>query len=182
MIVSSIDTAKRSPHRDIVLNLEYDLIIIDEAHKLKNNKTKNYEFAQRLKKKFCLLLTATPVQNKIDEIFNLVSLLKPGHLGNQSNFEEYYASKNRSAESDEDLKALINKVMVRNRRHNTGIDWPKRHVRTIFVEFNEEEQALYNDIENWRGQDAFTSAFSSLTLKREACSSREAVYYSLKNM
>ncbi len=40
MIVSSIDTAKRSPHRDIVLNLEYDLIIIDEAHKLKNNKTK----------------------------------------------------------------------------------------------------------------------------------------------
>lgn len=93
MIVSSIDTAKRSPHRDIVLNLEYDLIIIDEAHKLKNNKTKNYEFAQRLKKKFCLLLTATPVQNKIDEIFNLVSLLKPGHLGNQSNFEEYYASK-----------------------------------------------------------------------------------------
>ena len=40
VIVSSIDTAKRSPHRDIVLNLEYDLIIIDEAHKLKNNKTK----------------------------------------------------------------------------------------------------------------------------------------------
>ena len=70
--------------------------------------------------------------------------------------------------------------MVRNRRHNTGIDWLKRHVRTIFVEFNEQEQALYNDIENWRGQDAFTSAFSSLTLKREACSSREAVYYSLK--
>ena len=70
--------------------------------------------------------------------------------------------------------------MVRNRRNNTGIDWPKRHVRTIFVEFNEEEQALYNEIENWRGQDAVTSAFSSLTLKREACSSREAVYYSLK--
>ena len=52
--------------------------------------------------------------------------------------------------------------------------------RTIFVEFNEEEQALYNEIENWRGQDAVTSAFSSLTLKREACSSREAVYYIIK--
>ncbi|WP_249685782.1 SNF2-related protein, partial [Bacillus velezensis] len=60
VIVSSIDTAKRSLHRDIVLNLEYDLIIIDEAHKLKNNKTKTYEFSQRLKKKYWKLLTATP--------------------------------------------------------------------------------------------------------------------------
>jgi SNF2 family DNA or RNA helicase len=180
VIVSSIDTAKRAPHRDIVLNMEYDLIIIDEAHKLKNNKTKNYEFAQLLKKKFCLLLTATPVQNKIDEIFNLVSLLKPGHLGNQSNFEEYYASKNRTLETDQHLKELINKVMVRNRRHNTGIEWPKRQVHTVIVDLNEQERELYEAIHNWRTENAFTSAFSSLTLKREACSSREAVYFSLK--
>ncbi|MCP8967088.1 DEAD/DEAH box helicase [Ectobacillus ponti] len=180
VIVSSIDTAKRAPHRDIVLNLEYDLIIIDEAHKLKNNKTKNYEFAQLLKKKFCLLLTATPIQNRIDEIFNLVSLLKPGHLGNQSNFEEYYASGNRTLETDQHLKELINKVMVRNRRHDTGIEWPKRHVHTIFVDFNEQERALYDAISGWRSENAFTSAFSSLTLKREACSSRESVYFSLK--
>ncbi|MFD3447757.1 DEAD/DEAH box helicase [Microbacteriaceae bacterium 4G12] len=180
VIVSSIDTAKRAPHRDIVLNLEYDLIIIDEAHKLKNNKTKNYEFAQLLKKKFCLLLTATPVQNKMEEIFNLVSLLKPGHLGNQSNFETYYASKNRTLETDEHLKQLINKVMVRNRRNDTGIEWPKRHVQTVFVDFNEEERELYRAIEEWKYTNPITSAFSSLTLKREACSSREAVYFSLK--
>ncbi|RBN38453.1 ATP-dependent helicase, partial [Priestia megaterium] len=49
IVVSSIDTAKRSPHREIVLEQDYDLIIIDEAHKLKNNKTKNYEFVQSLK-------------------------------------------------------------------------------------------------------------------------------------
>ena len=66
--------------REIIYKQDYDLIIIDEAHKLKNNKTKNYEFVQNLKKKFCLFLTATPIQNRIEEIFNLVSLLKPGHL------------------------------------------------------------------------------------------------------
>ena len=51
VVVSSIDTAKRNPHRDIIYSLDYDLIIIDEAHKLKNNKTRNYEFVQNLKKK-----------------------------------------------------------------------------------------------------------------------------------
>ena len=84
VIVSSIDTAKRSPHREIIFEQDYDFIIVDEAHKLKNRNTKNYEFVQNLKKKFCLLLTATPIQNKVDEIFHLVSLLKPGHLGNAS--------------------------------------------------------------------------------------------------
>lgn len=48
VVVSSIDTAKRTPHREIILSQDYDLIIIDEAHKLKNNKTKNYEFVQSL--------------------------------------------------------------------------------------------------------------------------------------
>src|SRR5699024_7658112 len=69
-IVSSLDTAKRSPHKEIILNQEYDFILIDEAHKLKNHQTKNYAFIQAIKKKFCLLLTATPIQNKINEIFH----------------------------------------------------------------------------------------------------------------
>ena len=50
VVVSSIDTAKRDPHRDIIYKQDYDFIIIDEAHKLKNNKTKNYEFVQNSKK------------------------------------------------------------------------------------------------------------------------------------
>ncbi|MDR4888900.1 SNF2-related protein [Fredinandcohnia sp. QZ13] len=184
VIVSSIDTAKRSPHREIVYEQDYDLIIIDEAHKLKNNKTKNYEFVQNLKKKFCLLLTATPIQNRIDEIFNLVSLLKPGHLGNQENFEESFGKKSRSIDDHEHLKELVNKVMIRNRRDDTGIEWTKRKVETVPIEFSETEQELYDAISAYRSSlSGFASSmFSILTLQREACSSREAVYFTLKKM
>ncbi len=184
VVISSIDTAKRSPHREIISEQNYDLIIIDEAHKLKNNKTKNYEFVQNLKKKFCLLLTATPIQNRISEIFNLVSLLKPGHLGNESVFYEKYHKDSRSLNDDEHLKALVNKVMIRNRREDTGIEWKERRVETIAIEFSLEERELYEAITNLRGQDNWisTNQFSIMTLQREACSSREAVYFTLKKM
>lgn len=189
IVVSSIDTAKRQPHRDIINNLDYDLVIIDEAHKLKNNKTKNYEFVQNLKKKFCLLLTATPIQNRISEIFNLVSLLKPGHLGSESSFYEKYKKDARSIDDDENLKALVNKVMIRNRRHDTGIEWTKRIVEAVPIEFTKEERALYEGLVDLKTETNLSSniensrsPFSMITLQREACSSREAVYYTLQNM
>ncbi|AZU63312.1 DEAD/DEAH box helicase [Neobacillus mesonae] len=184
VVVSSIDTAKRNPHRDLIYQQDYDLIIIDEAHKLKNNKTKNYEFVQNLKKKFCLLLTATPIQNRVEEIFNLVSLLKPGHLGNETAFYEKYKRDARSLNDNQHLKELVNKVMIRNRRADTGIEWTKRYVETIPIEFSKSERELYEEICSLKNEDDWlaTSAFSVMTLQREACSSREAVFYTLKNM
>ncbi len=178
VVVASIDTAKRAPHRDIVLNQPYDMVIIDEAHKLKNPKTKNYEFIRLLKKKFCLLLTATPVQNKLEEIFNLVSLLKPGHLGNIESFDKEFKSNGRSAKNDEQLRALVQKVMVRNRREETGIEWTKRIINTIPIHFSESERNFYEKLEKVQGN---LNHFTLLTLKRELCSSREAVFMTLKN-
>ncbi|MED3553796.1 DEAD/DEAH box helicase [Cytobacillus praedii] len=184
VVVSSIDTAKRNPHKDIIYNQDYDLVIIDEAHKLKNNKTKNYEFVQNLKKKFCLLLTATPIQNRISEIFNLVSLLKPGHLGNEADFYQKYQKDSRSLDDNEYLKELVNKVMIRNRRADTGIEWTKRNVETLPIEFSKEERELYEAVTNLRGDGSWISSsqFSVMTLQREACSSREAVFFTLRNM
>lgn len=184
VVVSSIDTAKRQPHCDMILKQNYDFVIIDEAHKLKNNKTKNYEFVQKLKKKFCLLLTATPIQNKVDEIFHLVSLLKPGHLGNAKLFSEKYKGKGNHLYNDEHLKKLVNTVMIRNRRADTKIEWTKRKVETVIIDFSEKEQALYDAVSLFKtNPDQLSNhSFSTLTLQREACSSREAVYYTLKKM
>ncbi len=179
VVVASIDTAKRQPHYDIVMKQPYDLVIIDEAHKLKNPKTKNYQFIRHLKKKFCLLLTATPIQNKLDEIFNLVSLLKPGHLGDIETFEKKYRSSQRTPKNEEALRQLVNKVMVRNRRAETGIKWTKRIVKTVPITFSPSERSFYNEIEQL-GHDS--NHFTLLTLKREICSSREAVFMTLKKM
>ncbi|WP_093135453.1 DEAD/DEAH box helicase [Salinibacillus kushneri] len=179
VVVSSLDTAKRPPHRDIVLEQHYDLMIIDEAHKLKNHKTKNYQFVNSLKKTYCLLLTATPVQNQLSDIFNLVTILKPGYLGSYDEFTKAFGNKRTALKQDEKLKELIQNVMVRNRREDTGVEWTKRNVKTVWINFTEEEQQVYDELDH----DLVSSdPFTSITLKRELCSSREACYLSLKKM
>lgn len=179
IIISSIDTAKREPHRSTILGMDYDFVLVDEAHKLKNHKTKNYAFVRSLKKKYCLLLTATPVQNELIEIFNLVSILKPGHLGNYDSFVKSYGNDRKNMKHDLYLKQLVKKVMVRNTRKDTGLNQVKRNIETIWTEFSKEEAEVYQWLEN---SSALLPSFSKITLLREFCSSREACYLSLKKM
>ncbi|WP_174613788.1 DEAD/DEAH box helicase [Virgibacillus ihumii] len=179
VIISSIDTAKRSPHRENILDIDYDFILIDEAHKLKNHKTKNFAFVRSLKKTYCLLLTATPVQNRLVEIFNLVSILKPGHLGDYESFLEQYGTNRNKLKQDAYLKQLIQKVMIRNTRENTDFDNIKRNIETIWVDFSEQERETYHHLESMT--EGFPP-FSRITLLRELCSSREACYLSLDKM
>ncbi len=76
---------------------EYDMLIIDEAHKLKNHRTRAYQFVNRLRKRYVLMLTATPVHNHLLELYNLVTILRPGHLGTRRAFKRTFVAARRTA-------------------------------------------------------------------------------------
>src|SRR5256885_11934779 len=124
LLIASIDTAKRDPHRALAQRTSWDLVIVDEAHRLKNRLSVNWRFVARLSKKYMLRLTATPGQNDMDELFNLVSLLKPGQLHTHERFlERYVASADRRVPMRvPGLRRLLRDVMGRNRR---GIAFPR---------------------------------------------------------
>ncbi|MFD1610011.1 DEAD/DEAH box helicase [Oceanobacillus luteolus] len=179
ILVSSLDTAKRSPHREAILANEYDFVLIDEAHKLKNHKTKNYQFVRQIKKKYCLLLTATPIQNDLMEIFNLIAILRPGHLGDMTTFKQKYTGNKGKVEADTYLKQLIERVMIRNTRENTDLKPSNRHINTIWVDFSKDEASVYDRLNNLK---KVNDMFTKMTLLREMCSSREACYLSLNKL
>lgn len=186
ILVASLDTAKRQPHRDHVLQQEYDLLIVDEAHKLKNHQTKNYDFISRINRKHCLLLTATPIQNEMKELFHMVSLLKPGILGTQEQFQQQFTRGKRKTKNELYLQRLLSRIMIRNCRENEALTTSKRHVHNIEIELTPAEKELYNAITQY-AQDQYRqqkkrNVFSMITLQREACSSREALYQTLLNM
>lgn len=184
VIVASMDTAKREPHREHVLKQHYDLLIVDEAHKLKNRRTKNWQFINELHKKYCLLLTATPVQNEMDELFNLVTLLKPGQLGKQSQFQSDYVAGKRKAKNEEQLREEVGRVMIRNRRRDGNLQWTNRLVQTVPIRLSPAERDLYEQVtrfvrESYQRSGDLTSMLSLLVLQKEVCSSRDAVFHTL---
>ncbi|MBE1440999.1 DEAD/DEAH box helicase [Paenibacillus sp. OAS669] len=188
VIVASMDTAKRDPHREIVLGMEYDMLIVDEAHKLKNKKTTNYQFINELRKKYCLLLTATPVQNDLGELYNLITLLKPGQLGGHGSFQANFVVDKRIPKNEDQLQQELSKVMIRNRRSDGNVHFTKRIVRNIPLTLSPEEQALYDGVTDFvknryeESKGDLSSILSLVTLQREVCSSRDAVFITLVNM
>ena len=65
---------------------------MDEAHRLKNSATVAYKFVQSLNSRFFLMLTATPIQNSLFELYNLVHLLQEGVLGTPEHFKDAFVA------------------------------------------------------------------------------------------
>lgn len=60
-VIASLATARRPEHRKAITDLQYDLVIVDEAHHLKNRTSASWQLVNELQKKYILLLTATPM-------------------------------------------------------------------------------------------------------------------------
>lgn len=84
--IISYSRARASAWAERLLAFEYDLLIVDEAHKLKNHRSKSYRFVDQIRKRYVLMLSATPVHNNLLELYNLITILRPGHLGTRRAF------------------------------------------------------------------------------------------------
>jgi SNF2 family DNA or RNA helicase len=144
-VLASINQAKSKKNFSRVTAREYDMVIVDEAHHLKNRNTLNWKLINSLKKRFLLFLTATPVENNLMELYNLITLLKPGLLKTASEFKKEFmvqgdavSPKNRTR-----LRGLLDQVMIRNTRALSALNIPPRFAHTVRITPQGEELKLY---------------------------------------
>ena len=182
-IIASINTAKGSKNMSLVTEQLYDLVVVDEAHHLRNRATLAWSLVNRIKKRFILLLTATPVQNNLIELFNLITLLKPGQFKTEREFKKEYVSKGslKATADKEKLRGLLRDVMIRNTRSVIDIKLPKRFAATIRLEPTDAERGIYTKINEYLKKDGVTKLTINLLL-REAGSSPFALKSSLLKM
>ena len=146
--IASYDRAVRKGHREAILESPWDLVILDEAHKVKNEKSARYKFISQIERNYILLLTATPLQNDLRELYNLVTLLRPGQLGTWKEFSRRYlvSGDKRRAKSPAALRELTSEVMIRTRRSSVAatLAMPKRIPRHPAIRLTAPERLLYD--------------------------------------
>ncbi|MDH4137730.1 MAG: DEAD/DEAH box helicase, partial [Anaerolineae bacterium] len=159
-VVASLATARRAEHRREITQIVYDLVIVDEAHHLKNRASVSWKFVNALQKKYILLLTATPVQNDLDELYNLITILKPGQLKTPRQFRRQFVVQGdpRLPKNRGRLRELLADVMVRHSRSQVSVSLPPRHAHTIRLTPSPDERTLYDDVSAFVREQIGTSS------------------------
>ncbi len=132
----------------------WDMLIVDEAHLLANPQAKRRIAVSQLRARWRLLLTATPVANKLTDLYSLIDLVTPGKLGTLREFEAEYVADPGVArvlrpERAQRLRAITRDVMCRTRRAETEISFVGRSVDTRSVAATPAEDALIADVSDY---------------------------------
>ncbi len=194
-IIASIDMAKRGITNERISSLSWDMLIVDEAHRLKNRSSLAHQLVKNISARYLLLLTATPVQNDLSELYNLVYLVKPDLLGTWNSFKENFIQDQniRSVKNSHQLQKILTQVMVRTRKIETEqyITYTKRYPITHRLDSTIEEQILYNKVTEFirrhfiqahqKQESRESLIFSLMILQRQLASSTAALVKALQN-
>jgi len=148
-IVASLHTLKQPAQLEVARQIHWDILIVDEAHYLRNRESQAWQAVNALPRTFLLLLSATPVQNSLEELYNLVTLLQPGQLPTPKEFRSRFIDPKRPRQPKEpdELRRLLGQVMLRNTRANAGINLPPRRAETVLFEPDEQERSFWDQWE-----------------------------------
>ena len=135
---------------DINARVTPDIVILDEAQRIKNWQTKTARAVKSLAAPYAFVLTGTPLENRIDEVYSIIQYLDPGLLGPLFRFNrDFYQLDERGRPVDyknlEDLKRRLAPVMLRRRKRDVETELPGRTVTTFMVPMHDEQRARYDD-------------------------------------
>jgi superfamily II DNA/RNA helicase len=138
---------------DIQRILSPDVIILDEAQRIKNWQTKAANAVKQLKSQYAFVLTGTPLENRIDDIYSIVQFLDPHVFGPLFRFNRnFYAfdekGKVTGYQKLDELHQRLHSVMLRRRKCDVEGQLPKRTVNNYFIGMDEEQRSRYTEYED----------------------------------
>ena len=135
---------------DINRILAPDVVILDEAQRIKNWQTKTARCVKQLRSPYAFVLTGTPLENRIDELYSIVQYLDPELVGPLFRFNrEFYELDDRGRPVNYKnlslLRDRVATVMLRRRKADVESELPGRTVTNFFVPMADEQRARYEE-------------------------------------
>lgn len=141
--------------RDMIdfAEVEFDLLILDEAQAIKNAGTETAKAVRLLKGEQRLALSGTPIENHLGELWSLFEFLNPGMLGSSSVFKY---STNGTQKPDEESRAMLSRALrpfiLRRTKQQVAKELPEKLEQTIYCEMDERQRRQYEELRDYYRQ------------------------------
>ena len=174
VLVASLAAARRDPLKSQLTADPWDLIIVDEAHRVRAPRSASGQLIRQLRSRYLLLLTATPVENRLQDLYEMVSLVAPGLLGTAAQFRAAHGTGPLTTPGKEPrntaaLRKQTAEVMIRHRRSEVSVLLPQRLAETVRVEPSGAERQWYADLTaRVRAEGRTTTSAQRLALRSVA--------------
>jgi len=165
---------------EMLHEVEWNTVVLDEAQAIKNAATKRSAAAMRLKGKFRIITTGTPIENHLGELWNLFRFLNPGLLGSLDSFNRRFATpivKYDDKGARARLKKILRPFLLRRTKDQVLDELPPKTEITLRVDMHPEERSLYEAlrrnalerIDKGDGEDQRFVILAELMKLRRAC-------------
>ncbi|MEL7511848.1 MAG: DEAD/DEAH box helicase, partial [Cyanobacteria bacterium J06554_3] len=150
LLVCSYGLLQQGAVADALAAITWDTIVLDEAQAIKNHATKRSQAVMALTGNFKIIMTGTPIENHLGELWNLFRFINPGLLGSLESFKRRFArpierdpGKPASAGASTALRKLIGPFILRRTKDQVLKELPSRTDITLAVDLSEEETTFY---------------------------------------
>lgn len=126
--------------------LKFFYLILDESQYVKNPSSKTYKAVMKLQSEHRLVLTGTPIENSLSDLWVQLNFLNKGILGNLAFFRRYFITpieKHNKAEEQEKLQVLIRPFVLRRTKEEVAKDLPPLMEQTVVCEMDEVQSRTY---------------------------------------
>ena len=146
IILSSYHTIRQDI--ELISSFSFHYIILDESQVIKNPASMLYKTMIRLRSEFKLVLTGTPVENSLTDLWTQLNFVNPGLLGDLSFFRREFAKPIEQLGDDEKevkLRKIIKPFILRRTKEMVAPDLPPITEQTVFCDMTEEQNKLYDE-------------------------------------
>ena len=137
----------------ILHSLHTDFLIMDEVQRLKNWNTKISQAARHIESEYAVILSGTPLENKLEELYSIVQFVDQNCLGPYYSFMEQTVVKSETGKiiGYKNLNAVgeqMKEVLIRRRKRDVALQLPKRMDKILFVPMTEQQQDMHDEFQN----------------------------------